>query len=98
MADECELPATAVLVNGERRQVRTEPDTPLLYALRNHLGLTGSRFGCGLGLCGACDALAGIRLLYEKTQLLAPEREDRLRLFAERARRRLPLFDDEPEE
>jgi hypothetical protein len=46
-----------------------------------------------LGLCAACDALGGIRLLYEKTQWLTPEREDRLRLLAERARRRLPLFD-----
>jgi hypothetical protein len=49
-----------------------------------------------LGLCGRCDSLGGIRLLYEKTQRLAPEREDRLRILAERARRRLPLF-DEPE-
>jgi nicotinate dehydrogenase subunit A len=57
VADEAELPATTVLVNGERRQVRTEPDTALLHVLRNHLGLTGSRFGCGLGLCGACLVL-----------------------------------------
>jgi nicotinate dehydrogenase subunit A len=57
MADEVELPVTTLLVNGERRRVRTEPDTPLLTALRNHLGLTGSRFGCGLGLCGACTVL-----------------------------------------
>jgi hypothetical protein len=47
-----------------------------------------------LGLCPVCDSLGGIRLLYEKTRSLAPEREDRLRLLAERARRRLPLFDD----
>ncbi len=51
-----------------------------------------------LGLCGACDALSGIRLLYEKTRGLTAAREDRLRLLAERARRRLPLFDDLPEE
>jgi hypothetical protein len=51
-----------------------------------------------LGLCGDCDALGGIRLLYEKTRGLTAEREDRLRLLAERARRRLPLFDDLPEE
>jgi hypothetical protein len=49
-----------------------------------------------LGLCERCDALGGVRLLYEKTRLLPPEREDRLRILAERARRRLPLF-DEPE-
>jgi hypothetical protein len=47
-----------------------------------------------LGLCERCDALGGIRLLYEKTQQISPEREDRLRILAERARRRLPLFDE----
>jgi hypothetical protein len=47
-----------------------------------------------LGLCRVCDALSGIRLLYEKTRRLTPEREDRLRIMAERARRRLPLFED----
>ena len=47
-----------------------------------------------LGLCPHCDALAGVRLLYDRTRGLAPEREDRLRLLAERARRRLPLFEE----
>jgi nicotinate dehydrogenase subunit A len=41
-------------VNGERRSVSAAPDTPLLYVLRNDLGLVGSRFGCGTGQCGAC--------------------------------------------
>jgi nicotinate dehydrogenase subunit A len=41
-------------VNGDTVTVSADPDTPLLTALRNDLGLTGSRFGCGLGLCGAC--------------------------------------------
>jgi nicotinate dehydrogenase subunit A len=41
-------------VNGERRRVAADPDTPLLYVLRNDLGLVGSRYGCGTGLCGAC--------------------------------------------
>jgi nicotinate dehydrogenase subunit A len=50
-------PPTTVLVNGRREEVRTEPDTALLYVLRNHLGLKGTRFGCGLGLCGACFVL-----------------------------------------
>lgn len=44
----------ALTVNGERREVDADPDTPLLYVLRNDLGLVGSRFGCGMGLCGAC--------------------------------------------
>jgi hypothetical protein len=51
-----------------------------------------------LGLCERCDSLGGVRLLYEKTRLLPPEREDRLRLLAERARRRLPLFDEPGDE
>jgi nicotinate dehydrogenase subunit A len=41
-------------VNGERRTVAADPDTPLLYALRDELGLTGPKFGCGLAQCGAC--------------------------------------------
>src|ERR1700755_952704 len=57
MDDERAAPATAVLVNGQRREVRPEQDTALLYVLRNHLGLKGTRFGCGLGLCGACLVL-----------------------------------------
>ena len=44
-------------VNGERRAVAAAPDTPLLYVLRNDLGLSGSRFGCGSGQCGACFVL-----------------------------------------
>ncbi|HEX6632961.1 MAG TPA: (2Fe-2S)-binding protein [Usitatibacter sp.] len=41
-------------VNGEQVDFRADPDTPLLWALRDHLGLTGAKFGCGAGLCGAC--------------------------------------------
>lgn len=41
-------------VNGQPVSVTAEPDTPLLYVLRNDLGLVGTRFGCGLGQCGAC--------------------------------------------
>ena len=44
-------------VNGHARQVRADDDTPLLYVLRNHLGLKGTRFGCGLSVCGACSVL-----------------------------------------
>jgi nicotinate dehydrogenase subunit A len=45
---------TSFTVNGVRHESGADPDTPLLYVLRNELGLTGARFGCGLGLCGAC--------------------------------------------
>ncbi len=53
-----------VAVNGRRREVHTEGDTPLLCVLRNHLGLMGSRFGCGLGVCGACFVLVDGRPVY----------------------------------
>jgi nicotinate dehydrogenase subunit A len=45
---------TELEVNGVRRSVSAAPDTPLLYVLRNDLGLIGSRYGCGTGQCGAC--------------------------------------------
>jgi aerobic-type carbon monoxide dehydrogenase small subunit (CoxS/CutS family) len=44
-------------VNGKRQVVDVDPTTPLLYVLRNDLGLQGPRFGCGLGQCGACTVL-----------------------------------------
>lgn len=53
-----------LIVNGRQREVHAEDDTPLLYVLRNHLGLKGTRFGCGLGLCGACFVLADGRPTY----------------------------------
>jgi len=44
-------------VNGAAHTVEVEPSTPLLYVLRNDLGLRGPRFGCGLGQCGACTVI-----------------------------------------
>jgi nicotinate dehydrogenase subunit A len=44
-------------VNGEVRNVAVEADTPLLYVLRNDVGLNGPKFGCGLAQCGACTVL-----------------------------------------
>ncbi len=44
-------------VNGQQRDVAADPDVPLLYVLRNDLGLQGTKFGCGLGQCGACTVL-----------------------------------------
>jgi len=46
--------AISIVVNGARHDVDASPDTPLLYVLRDQLGLTGPKFGCGLGQCGAC--------------------------------------------
>jgi nicotinate dehydrogenase subunit A len=48
-----------ITVNGAQHQVRAAPDTPLLYVLRNELGLNGPLFGCGLEQCGACMVLRG---------------------------------------
>ncbi len=41
-------------VNGEKHSIDVEPDTPLLWVLRDTLGLTGTKFGCGISFCGAC--------------------------------------------
>src|SRR5260221_14387308 len=49
--------AVSLKVNGAVHSVAAEPDTPLLYVLRNDLGLNAAKFGCGLGQCGACTVL-----------------------------------------
>jgi isoquinoline 1-oxidoreductase alpha subunit len=41
-------------INGQKLAVDADPETPLLWVLRDHLGLTGTKFGCGIGQCGAC--------------------------------------------
>jgi isoquinoline 1-oxidoreductase alpha subunit len=43
-----------LVVNGRSRKVEVEDDTPLLWVLRDELNLTGTKFGCGIGMCGAC--------------------------------------------
>jgi aerobic-type carbon monoxide dehydrogenase small subunit (CoxS/CutS family) len=50
-----------ITVNGEKRELDIPPNVPLLWALRDDLGLTGTRYGCGLGQCGACFVIAGGR-------------------------------------
>jgi nicotinate dehydrogenase subunit A len=49
--------AVNIKVNGTVHSVPAEPDTPLLYVLRNDLGLIAAKFGCGLGQCGSCTVL-----------------------------------------
>ena len=51
------MASVSLRVNGETRTVVVEPDTPLLYVLRNDLELNGPKFGCGMAQCGACTVL-----------------------------------------
>ena len=48
------MAAIGLTINGKPATVEAEPDTPLLWVVREHLKLTGTKFGCGSGLCGAC--------------------------------------------
>ena len=52
------MPDIKLQINGKPRSVSASPDTPLLWVLRDELNLTGTKFGCGMGLCGACTVLA----------------------------------------
>src|SRR5438094_4845070 len=49
--------AFTLLVNGVQYSVDAEPETPLLWVLRDSIGLTGTKYGCGIGQCGACTVL-----------------------------------------
>jgi nicotinate dehydrogenase subunit A len=51
-------------VNGTAHQIDADPSTPLLYVLRNDLGLNGAKFGCGLGQCGACTVMVDQQAIY----------------------------------
>ena len=46
-----------LIVNGKAQALDVEPDTPLLWAIRDHVGLTGTKYGCGIAQCGACTVL-----------------------------------------
>ncbi|MDP2314736.1 MAG: (2Fe-2S)-binding protein [Pseudomonadota bacterium] len=48
-----------LVVNGTPHAIDVAPDTPLLWVVRDHLGLTGTKFACGMGLCGACTMIVG---------------------------------------
>jgi isoquinoline 1-oxidoreductase alpha subunit len=54
-------PVFEIVVNGERHRVSDPAETPLLWVLRDRLGLTGTKYGCGLGVCGACTVLEGTK-------------------------------------
>src|SRR6187549_1286212 len=48
------MPTYQLNVNGQRREVKVDPSTPLLWVLREDLKMTGTKFGCGISACGAC--------------------------------------------
>src|SRR5512134_1708324 len=48
---------TTLTINGKEHQIDAEDDMPLLWAIRDLTGLTGTKFGCGIGMCGACSIL-----------------------------------------
>ena len=52
------MPEVKLTINGKARTVASTPDTPLLWVLRDELGMTGTKYGCGMGLCGACTVLS----------------------------------------
>jgi len=51
------MPEYTITVNGQQRKVEAVPDMPLLWVLRDLLGLTGAKYGCGIGACGSCSVL-----------------------------------------
>src|SRR5512132_2562345 len=53
------MPEIAIVVNRQKHVVTADSDTPLLWILRDTLGLTGTKYGCGVGACGACTVLLG---------------------------------------
>jgi len=55
---------TRLDVNGRTLEVSSAEDTPLLYVLRDELGLNGAKYGCGLGQCGACTVLVGDQAVF----------------------------------
>jgi nicotinate dehydrogenase subunit A len=55
---------TTININGQPHEVGADPETPLLYGLRDELALNGAKFGCGLGQCGACTVLVDGEAVY----------------------------------
>ena len=58
------MPSYSIVVNGTMRNVDAAPEMPLLWVLRDLLGLTGTKYGCGAGVCGACTVREGTQTLH----------------------------------
>jgi isoquinoline 1-oxidoreductase alpha subunit len=54
-----DMTAFTLKINGQNHQVDVDPDTPLLWAIRDNAGLTGTKYGCGVAQCGACTVYVG---------------------------------------
>ncbi len=51
------MPTYQLTINAKKHRVDVDSDTPLLWVIRDEIGYTGTKFGCGMGLCGACTVL-----------------------------------------
>ena len=65
------MPTFDIRINGARRRVEAPADTPLLWVLRDRLSLTGTKFSCGVGLCGTCTVLVGSEAVRSCTTSIA---------------------------
>ena len=70
------MSALHLTINGRPRAVEVDDDTPLLWILRDSLGMTGTKFGCGVGVCGSCTVLENGKAL-RSCQIPASEAADR---------------------
>ncbi|MEQ1697642.1 MAG: (2Fe-2S)-binding protein [Hyphomicrobiaceae bacterium] len=82
--------AITVTINGEARKIEAAPDTPLLWVIRDELGLTGTKFGCGAALCGACSVHLDGEVV-RSCQILAQDVDGRSVTTIEGARDKIAL-------
>ncbi len=67
------MPKYRLTINGKNETVDVDADTPLLWVLRDTLGMTGTKFGCGVGVCGACTILDGNAQAVRACQIAASD-------------------------
>ncbi|HJQ38850.1 MAG TPA: (2Fe-2S)-binding protein [Thermoanaerobaculia bacterium] len=67
------MPKYRLTINGKNEAVDVDADTPLLWVLRDTLGMTGTKFGCGVGVCGACTVLDGNAKAVRACQIAAAD-------------------------
>src|SRR6188472_2098409 len=67
---------SSLTINGTRREIEVDDDMPLVWILRDSLGLTGTKFGCGVGVCGSCTVLENGKAV-RSCQISASEAKER---------------------